>query len=124
MSSYIGYTPDIIYQSVTNRYFYGLRRTDNGELFVNKSDQLDNNDSISINKPGDSENDFTNFKEGQDFFEGRNVKHNLIYKNLNYEQFRWDKRDIFYYVNDDGELVARVNQKFEYDDNSSSEGLE
>ena len=124
MSNYIGYTPDIIYDSVTNRFFYGVRRTDQGELFVTKSDQLQNDDSVSINKPGDPQEDFTNFEEGQDFFEGRNVNHNLVFENLNYEQFRWDNREIFYYVNSDGELVARVNQKFTYDDNSSSEGIE
>jgi len=124
MSNYIGYTPDILYNSVTNRFFYGVRRTDEGELFVSKSDQLQNDDAISINKSGNPEDDFTNFKEGQDFFEGRNVNHNIVYANLNYEQFRWDNREIFYYVNDEGELVARVNQEFIYDDNSSSEGIE
>ena len=124
MSNYIGYAPDILYNSVTNRFFYGIRRTDEGELFVSKSDQLQNDDAISINKSGSPEDDFTGFKEGQDFFEGRNVNHNIVYKNLNYEQFRWDNREIFYYVNDEGELVARINQEFIYDENSSSEGIE
>ena len=124
MSNYIGYAPDIIYNSVTNRFFYGIRRTDEGELFVSKSDQLQNDDAISVNKPGDAKEDFTNFREGQDFFEGRSVNHNLVYKNLNYEQFRWDNREVFYYVNDEGELVARINQDYTYDENSSSEGIE
>ena len=34
-----------------------------------------------------------------------------------------DGRNISYYVDSDGELVARVNHSFTYDDNSSSNGL-
>ena len=36
--------------------------------------------------------------------------HNLVYENLNYEQFRWDDANLVYYINDEGELVVRVNQ--------------
>ena len=89
MSNYTGTTPDHINGAIPDRYFYGLRRTDNGELFVSKID----------------------------------VNHDLVYKNLNYEQMRWDSRNISYYVDSDGELVARVNHSFTYDDNSSSNGL-
>lgn len=124
MSNYIGSNPDQIYGAVENRFFYGLRRTDQGELFVAKADQTKKDASIAVNNSGDLVDDFPNFREGQDFFEGRNIKHNLIYKNLNYEQFRWDNKNIYYYVNDEGELVARINQSFTYDENSSSEGLE
>ena len=35
------------------RYFYGLRRTDDGDLFIAKVDQLKSNDSIQINVEGD-----------------------------------------------------------------------
>jgi hypothetical protein len=124
MSNYVGISPDLIYSAVKNRFFYGLRRTDNGELFLGKADQLKKDDSISINKPGDFSENYPNYKEGQGFYEGRNIKHEVIYKNLNYEQYRWDDRNIYYYVNEEGELVASVNQRFTYDDNSSSEGLE
>lgn len=124
MSNYIGFTPDQFYSTTTKRFFYGLRRTDEGELFAGKVDQLKKTDSLNINKPGDPAENFNNFQEDQDFFEGRNVKHNLIYENLNYEQFRWDNANINYYVNDEGELVAKVNQPHTYDNNSSSEGIE
>lgn len=124
MSNYIGSNPDQIYGAVENKFFYGLRRTDQGELFVAKADQTKKDASIAVNNSGDLVDDFPNFREGQDFFEGRNIKHNLIYKNLNYEQFKWDNKNIYYYVNDEGELVARINQSFVYDENSSSEGLE
>ena len=123
MSSYTGFTPDHINGAVQDRFFYGLRRTDDGELFLAKSDQLKTQDSITINNPGDPTNNYPSFEQGQDFNEGRDVNHNLIYENLNYEQFRWDDRNIQYYVNAEGELIARVNQKYTYDDNSSSNGL-
>lgn len=105
------------------RYFYGLRRTDNGELFLAKVDQTSPTDSVQINAPGDSAENYTNFDVGQDFYEGRDVYHNLVFGNLNYEQYKWDDRSVYYYVNDEGELVVRINQKYTYDENSSSDGL-
>ena len=122
MGNYIGTSQDHINASVQNRFFYGLRRTDEGELFIGKVDQLKNEDSLTFNKPGDPTANYPDFTEGQDFFEGRNVNHDLVYENLNYEQFRWDNRNIQYYVNDEGELVARTNQNYTYDDGASSSG--
>jgi hypothetical protein len=122
-ANYTGFTPDQIYSAVQDRFFYGLRRTDQGELFIAKADQLKATDSITINKSGDPKDNFKNFSEGNDFFEGRDVNHELVYKNLNYEQFMWNDRNISYYVNNDGDLVASINQKHTYDENSSSDGL-
>lgn len=122
-ANYTGFTPDQISAAVQDRFFYGLRRTDNGELFVSKADQLKTTDAITVNKPGNPSGNFTGFEQGQDFYEGRDVNHNIVYENLNYEQYRWDDRNISYYVNSEGELVARVNQKYTYDETSSSNGL-
>lgn len=105
------------------RYFYGLRRTDNGELFLSKVDQTSPTDSVQINVPGDPAENYNDFQVGQDFSEGRDVYHNKVFENLNYEQYRWDDRSVYYYVNDEGELVVRINQKYTYDENSSSDGL-
>ena len=99
-----------IEDNLGERYFYGLRRTDSGELFLGKLDQLSLTDTIQINKEGDVVDNFPDFDEGAEFFEGRDSAHNLTYRNLNYEQFRWDDANLFYYVNDDGELVVRINQ--------------
>ena len=121
--NYQGLTPDHIYSAVENRFFYGLRRTDAGELFLSKADQLKLSDTITINNPGDPTQNYPNFEQGQDFYEGRDVNHDLVYENLNYEQFRWDDRNLLYYVNDEGELVVRINQNYTYDENSSSNGL-
>jgi uncharacterized UPF0160 family protein len=123
MSTYIGTSAETVYGEVQNRYFYGLRRTDNGELFLGKVDQLKAADTLTINKPGEPTENFPNFQEGQDFYEGRNVFHDLVYENLNYEQFRWDDRNVLYYINDEGELVLRVNQNHTYTDGDSSNGL-
>jgi hypothetical protein len=123
MAGYIGNTPENVYNSISSRYMYGLRRTDQGELFVGKLDQASNDGSIELNKPGLPQDNFNNFQEGQDFFEGRNVNHDLVYENLNYEQFRWDDKNIFYYVDAEGVLTARLGQAVTYDDGSSSDGL-
>lgn len=123
MSNYSGTTPDHINGALPDRFFYGLRRTDDGELFIGKMDQMSLDDSIMINKPGDPTKNYPNFSEGEDFYEGRDVNHNIVYENLNYEQFRWDGRNISYYINEEGELVARVNHSFVYDEGSSSNGL-
>ena len=58
MSSYTGMTPDHINGSVQDRFFYGLRRTDNGELFIGKADQLKATDSVTINKSGDPKDNY------------------------------------------------------------------
>lgn len=122
MANYIGTTLDQIYNQIDNRYFYGLRRTDEGELFLGKVDQLSPVDSVTINNPGDPSKNYPNYDEGQSFFEGRDAFHNLIYENLNYEQYRWDNSNLYYYINEEGELVVRVNQRYIYDDSVSSDG--
>lgn len=113
MTYYIGQTPELVLGS-TPRYFYALRRTDEGELYIAKVDQLLGSDEIQINTPGDLEEDFTEFEVGIDFFEGRDVTHELVFGNLKYEQYRWDDRNIYYYINSEGELVARINQSYAY----------
>ena len=122
MGNYVGTTPEQLSQTVQNRFFYGLRRTDNGELFLAKADQLLQTDVIEINIPGDPIDNYDDFQDGQDFFEGRDIFHVKQIPNLKYEQYRWDNRDIFYYINNDGEFVLVVNDAAEYDDLSSSDG--
>ena len=108
---------------IKSRYFYGLRRTEEGTLYIGKVDQLQANDPVTINVPGAVADNYEGFDQGEDFYEGRDVNHNLVYENLNYEQFKWDDRNISYYVDSEGNLCVRVNQAFDYDDGSSSNGL-
>ena len=123
-TNYTGQTPGEIVQSFGKRYFYGLKRTDQGELWFGKLDQMQPEQSLQVNIPGDPEDNFDNLEEGQNFFEGRDVQHKKVYENLNYEQFKWDNRNIMYYVDDEGQLVARINQNYTHDPLSSSDSNE
>lgn len=98
------------------RYFYALRRTDEGMLYFAKIDQLKSfNDVIIINDPGLTENDYEDFEYGVDFFDGRTgVDHSRPYTNLHWDQYRWDNKNLFYYINSNGEFVVRVNQEYTY----------
>ncbi len=98
----------------TPQYFYALRRTDDGELYFARVNNLSKTDAIQINKDGTADGNFNEFEVGVDFFEGRDVTHELVHENLNYEQMRWDDRNLYYYIDDDGQLVVRVNSKYNY----------
>jgi len=50
------------------------------------------------------------------FFDGRlEEDHSRPYTNLQWDQYRWDNKNMYYYVNSEGELVVRINQSFNYD---------
>ena len=51
---------------------------------------------------------------GIDFLEGRDVNHDVVYGNLTYEQYRWDNRNLYYYIDDDGQLVVRISEEYLY----------
>lgn len=98
------------------RYFYALRRTDEGELFFAKIDQLkDTDDVIIINDPGLTENSYESFEYGTDYFDGRlEEDHSRPFTNLHWDQYRWDNKNIYYYINPNGEFVVRVNKEYVY----------
>ena len=100
------------------RFFYGLRRSDDGYLYLYKLDQLaGQGDVLQVNSIGDDPSkDYEYFAVGEDFFDGRLDDHTIdpTIANLNWEQFRWDNRNLFYYINDQGEFVVRVNQPWPY----------
>ena len=102
MSYYIGTGPSDVINSFIKRYYYGIRRNDDGELFLVTSDQLKGGeDALTINELGDAADNFPDFEEGIDFLDGINETHDIVYKNLRYQQFRWDNRSLLYYVNDE-----------------------
>lgn len=116
MSYYAGQTniADIL-GSDNPRYFYALRRDEQGLLYFAKIDQLKDTGTIIINNPGLNQNDFSDFEYGVDFFDGRlDEDHSRPYENLYFDQYRWDNKNIFYYINDNGEFVVRVNETFPY----------
>lgn len=107
---YIGQSIVNTIKTHKDRYFYGLRRTDDGELYLAKIDQMTPGDSVTINDPGAVLENYNDWNEGQDFLDGRDVDHNKVYGNLKYEQYRWDDINLYYYINAEGELVVRINQ--------------
>jgi hypothetical protein len=116
---YLGTTP---IESLGNspRYWYALRRNEDGELFFVRSDQIIDRDAYELNIPGPSEEDFEEFEVGVDFLEGLDEQHELVNKNMFYPQFKWDDRSLFYYVNEEGMFVVRINRGYAYPNGISS----
>jgi hypothetical protein len=98
------------------RYFYALRRTDDGTLYFAKIDQLKDSGTIVVNDPGSAADDFQEFDYGVDYFDGRSaVDHSRPYANLHWDQYRWDNKNMYYYLDAQGNFVVRVNQAYTYD---------
>ena len=123
MSYYIGNNPTDVNAGFIKRYFYGLRRNDDGELFVVRVDQLAGGDanSITINDLGIAEENFPDFEEGIDYLDGIDETKNIVYPNLRYPQLRWDGRSLTYYIESEtGQFVQAVSEKVTYEENISS----
>jgi len=118
---YLGTTPQ---QALGDspRYLYMIRRNADGELFLLRSDQLKDKDSIELNIPGPISENFEDFEPGIDYFEGIAEDHEVEYENLVYPQYRWDNRNVLYYIDDEGRLVQRINQGYVYPEGISSDG--
>ncbi len=117
MTYYIGNETSIteILGADNPRYFYALRRTDDGQLFFAKIDQIKDTESITVNVAGSNENNFESFEYGVDYFDGRLAEdHSRPFPNLYYDQYRWDSKNAYYYINGNGELVVRINQAYPY----------
>jgi len=123
MTYYIGTNPGDVNSSFIKRYFYGLRRNVDGELFLISADQLSGEDnSITINDLGESAGNFPYFEEGIDYLDGITDEHILVYENLRYPQMKWDGRFLVYYIDDDGQLTVRINKGYNYPPGISAEG--
>jgi hypothetical protein len=116
---YLGQTPQ---ESLGDspRFWYALRRNEDGELFFFRSDQLKDKDAIEINAPGDIADNFEDFEAGIDYLEGIDQDHEFEFENLVWPQYKWDDRSLLYYINEDGQLVLRTNQNYQYPDGISS----
>ena len=97
------------------RFFLALRRTDDGTLYFGKIDQISDSGALTINDPGLVENDYTDFEYGVDFFDGRQESdHSRPYTNLHWDQYRWDNKNVYYYIDGQGNFVVRINQAYSY----------
>lgn len=123
MSYYIGTSPAEVQQGFIKRYFYGMRRNDDGELFLVVSDQLlgGENNVLVINNLGTADDNYPDFEEGIDNLDGIDAEKNVLYPNLRYPQFKFDGRSLLYYIESDtGFLVQRISEAYQYEELISS----
>jgi hypothetical protein len=118
-SYYLGTTPT---EGLGNspRYWYALRRNEDGEIFLVRSDQIIDRDAYELNIPGPTEEDFDTFVVGVDYLDGIDATHELVKENMFYPQYRWDDRSLFYYVDSEGMFTVRINKGYTYPTGISS----
>ena len=124
MTYYVGSSPQDVLDGFIKRYFYGLRRNEDGELFLIRADQLrGGQDTIVINDVGIAAENFPDFEEGIDYLDGIDADHNIVYDNLRYSQVKWDGRSLIYYIDPEyGQLVLRISELYEYPEGISGPG--
>ena len=124
MTYYVGNNPQDVLDGFIKRYFYGLRRNQDGELFLIRVDQLQGSDNVAvINDVGVSANNFLDFEEGIDFLDGIDADKEVVYPNLRYPQIRWDGRSLVYYIDPvDGQFIMRISEGYDYPENISTPG--
>jgi len=125
MTYFVGGSPQDILQGLAKKYLYGLRRNDDGELFLTRVDQLDggNDNSIVINEQGTGEENFPDFEEGINYLSGIDENHDIVYPNLRYPQLKWDSRSLTYYIDPTtGQFVQRVSEDYVYPEGISTPG--
>jgi hypothetical protein len=125
MTHYVGNTPQDVLAGIIKRYFYGIRRNIDGELFLIRSDQLaaGQDNPVVINDIGEAEDNFPDFEEGIDFLDGIDEDHKIVYDNLRYPQIKWEGRSITYFIDEaSGEFTLRVSEGYDFPTNISSPG--
>jgi len=123
MTYYIGTSPTDVINGFIKRYYYGLRRNDDGELFLIKVDQLSGGDeNIAVVKDcGIAAKNYLELEEGIDFLSGIDEDHEIVNGNLRYSQFKWDNRSLTYFIDPaDGQFIQRLSETYVYPDKISS----
>jgi hypothetical protein len=101
--------------SATKRYFYGLKVSEDGTLYLGRADISSGTDDLQLflELPPDEIAEMLDIP-GEDYFEGQDANHEVVSTALNYVQWRWDARLISYYIDDDGQFVASIGQDRSY----------
>lgn len=94
------------YNNPTSTYLYALRRTEDGDLYLLKVSETDPDASFKLfgeEVPAD----FEDYQLGDDFFNGRNEDHELVYDtaDVKYEQWKWLNSQQTYYIDADGNFT-------------------
>ena len=116
---YLGVTPTEALGD-SPRYWYALRRNEDGELFFVRSDQILDKDAYQLNIPGEPEQNFEDFESGVNYFDGIDEDHELVYENMFYPQYKWDDKSLFYYIDEEGSFIVRINRGYSYPSGISS----
>jgi len=114
MANYIGNGPT---STEGKQYFYGLKRDDDGNLYFAKVDLTSGTDSVTLvdlTARGNQSSQYEFPGIGSDFFQGRGADHVLVDPSLKYEQFKWDTENMYYFLNDQGQMVLRINKTYNY----------
>lgn len=94
------------------RYFYALRRDNEGNLYYSRVDLKDSQDSVVL-FPNVAPEDLETFTvPGKDYFDNRDpATHDLTYstQDVKYEQWRYDSRLNTYYIDDNGYFTLAAN---------------
>jgi hypothetical protein len=122
---YLGQSP-AEFENQTSRYFYGMARTTDGFLKIEKINLDSDVDQVSlqdlttwsVNSLTETQLQtqlFDQFEEGVDFFEGVDGTTRMPnYKGLAYEQYKWSPDDLYYYIDNNGVLCVRVDNPYVY----------
>jgi hypothetical protein len=114
MSNYIGTGP---VSRENRKYFYKITRNSNQELILTKIDLNSSTETVVVNNP---ELETNNVKHA---FQGFNTdyvvintdeSHNIIDPPLGVSQYKVRNDDINYFVDNNGNLIARINAKYTY----------
>jgi hypothetical protein len=99
-------------------FFYGLSRNDTTGFItlkkINMSTGIEPIRVTDLSQVTGNLKQFDGFAEGVDFFEGRDATHVLQYDGLLYEQYKWSTDDLYYYVDEQGQLCVRINDTYAY----------
>lgn len=113
---YLGQTPEEFFNK-NERYFYGIRRDEDGFLALSKINMDSSTDAIEVqnlNEIGNIEQTYDGFEEGVDYFDGVDAARNQNFIGLKYEQYKWSADDLYYYVDGEGRLCVRINVPYNY----------
>lgn len=107
----IGKTVDQ-FKNSSETYFFGLRRTEDGDLYLTKTKLNSGGDAVEL-FPTAVPAEFSSHEvPGDDYFDGRAEDHTLEYnaEELKYEQWKWVDGVRSYYIDSEGYFVVSIGK--------------